>query len=66
MSAVKKKRVFLKAFSLENGYFLVVQVSVYFKKRGLFSSGNISERGIWRMIIRPPFYMRVAGPGLYR
>ena len=57
------KNVFFKAFSLEKGYFLVVQVS---SKGVLFSSGNVSERGnflIWRMIIRLPFYMRVAGPG---
>ena len=67
MSAVFKKRVIFKAFSLEKGYFLVVQVSVFLIKGVLFSSGNISERGnflIWRTIIRPPFYMRVAGPGV--
>ena len=61
-----EKRVFFKAFSLEKGYFLVFQVSVFLIKGVLFSSENISGRGnflIWRTIIRPPFYMRVTGPG---
>ena len=31
-----EKRVFFKAFSLEKGYFLVFQVSVFFNKRGPF------------------------------
>ena len=40
-----EKGVFFKPFSLEKGYFLVLQVSVFFKKGVFFSSVNISERG---------------------
>ena len=55
-----EKRVFFEDISLKRGYFLVLQVSVFEKKGGFFSSVNISERGnflIWRTIIRPPFCM---------
>ena len=43
--SIIEKEVFFKSFSLENGYFLVLQVSVFFKKGVFFSSVNISERG---------------------
>ena len=36
VSGLEKKQYFFKAFSLEKGYFLVLQVSVS-EKRGIFS-----------------------------
>ena len=39
----RKKRVFFWSFSLEKGYFPVLQVSVFRKKGSFFPSVNISE-----------------------
>ena len=36
-----EKRVFFKSFSLEKGYFVVLQISFFFKKGVFFSSVNI-------------------------
>ena len=68
MSAVSKKRVFFKGIFTGKGLFSGGSSQRFLIKGVLFSSGNISERGnflIWRTITRPPFHMRVAGPGIY-
>ena len=41
----RKKGYFLNHFSLEKGYYLVLQLSVFLKKKFFFPSVNISERG---------------------
>ena len=60
------KRVFNEDISLKKGYFLVLQVSVFFKKGVFFSFVNISERGIFLNLENDHTYlfcMRVARPG---
>ena len=65
MSALEKKGIFLGIIT-EKRSFSGASSQRFLIKGVFFSPGKISDRVIfliWRTIIRPPFYMRVAGPG---
>ena len=62
----RKKGIFLSIFT-GKGLFSGASSQRFLIKGVFFSSGKISDRGIfliWRTIIRAPFYMGVAGPGV--